>query len=361
MPQAIHQFVAGFATGDAISNSARMMRDVFLSWGKASWIFCDKKNVVADKKSAIRDLRDANAVIKPSDIAILHLSIGHPVNSLFASLHCRKVIVYHNITPSRYFQLISPPVAAVLESGRDDLKKLNSCADLNLAVSAYNAAEMTEAGYRDVGVLPLPIDVNSLTHGGCDPHTIERYRDGAFNILFVGRFVPNKKLEDLVKVLYYLNGIEPNVRLIHVGSTSGPSEAYFNLVKAAAMTLGLQNVSFQSSVPQGMLNAFYSCASAFLCMSEHEGFCAPLVEAMINHVPVFAMATSAIPETLGGAGVLFQPPADYMLIAETIAEVLHNDALRSAIVARQDARVEAMRNRDLAAELRSVLSPLIDG
>ena len=159
-------------------------------------------------------------------------------------------------------------------------------------------------------------------------------------------------------MMYYLTKIEPNVRFVHVGTEAG-AEAYYALVRAHGKALGLTNAMALKGVSQDALNTCYASAHAFLCMSEHEGFCAPLVEAMLHQVPVLSLASAAIPETLGGAGVLFEPPPDFPLIAETVAEVLHNDALRAQIIARQNKRIEALRARDLDADMKALFAPLL--
>lgn len=356
--RAIHQLVAGFRQGDAISNAASMMRDVFRSWGVRSDIYCIRDFVEKECRSDLGELSDLENTVAPDDVAILHLSIGCLANKIFPRLKCRKVIVYHNITPSKYFRVTSPGTALVLDEGRSDLVALAGVADLNVADSAYNALELVAAGYRDPKVLPLPIDLGMFNPEIVSPHAVSANSDGRINILFVGRIAPNKKVEDILTVMYYLTKVEPLVRFIHCGSF-GAAEAYLTMLEARVRALRLEDVYFNGLVSQAYLNACYKTAHAFLCLSEHEGFCAPLVEAMLYHVPVFALATSAVPETLGGAGVLFEPPADFPVIAETIAKVIHDNTLRDAIVAKQDARVDQIRNRDLNAELKALLSPLL--
>lgn len=356
--QTIHQLVAGFRFGDAISNAAIQMRKVFRGWGCRSDILSRWSSIASELRDDGRDLAEAASELGPDDIAVLHLSIGNPVNLAFRDLRCRKAIVYHNITPSKYFRHLNPATAADLDEGRRQLEMLAGAAELNLADSAYNAAELTAAGYRDAKVLPLPIDVDSFLRGGTDPHTRRLLGGGVYNVLFVGRWAPNKKIEDLLTVMYYLTKIEPNVRFVHVGAEAG-AEAYYALVRAHGKALGLTNAMALKGVSQDALNTCYASAHAFLCLSEHEGFCAPLVEAMLHQVPVLSLASSAIPETLGGAGVLFEPPPDFPLIAETVAEVLHNDALRTQIIARQNKRIETLRTRDLDAEMRTLFSPLL--
>lgn len=357
-PPAIHQFVAGFRQGDAISNAATLMQRHFRSWGRDAGIFCEKRRVSPHEREHVRDQAEAEASLRPDDVAILHLSIGSPVNAVFAKLRCRKAIIYHNVTPARYFRLFNPALAEQLAEGRRQAAALAGTAEVNLAVSAYNAAELTAMGYRDVDVLPLPINLAAIDPDQADPAMRRRLADGRPNVLFVGRCVPNKRIEDLLTVMHHLRRhVLPAARLVHVGSHAG-TEAYFGLLTARARTLGLHDTLFLGSVSQPQLNACYATARVLLCLSEHEGFCAPLLEAMLHDVPVVARAAAAVPETLAGAGVLLRT-ADPAVAAETVGRVLLDPALRAAILARQQARVAAWRARDLDRELRQALAPLL--
>ncbi len=362
MRQKIYQFVAGFRRGDAISTCALLMRSVFRSWGCEAEIVCGRNCVEPLDRHEVVFLDDAAARLGPDDVALLHLSIGTPTNLFFEKLVCRKAIDYHNVTPAKYFRFINTALAADLAEGRRHVERLRGAAAVNLADSAYNAAELTEAGYSNVRVLPLPIDIEALRPDPrqVDKATLDHFKDGAHrNVLFVGRLVPNKRIDDLVRALCVLRQIEPRARLVHVGAFQ-TGDLYSALVLASAKAMGVEDsVCLLGGVRQPVLNACYEAADAFLCLSEHEGFCAPLIEAMLHRVPVLSLASAAIPETLAGAGVLFAPPPDFPLIAETIAEVWRNPALREAILARQDRRVEQFRTRDLSAELREALAPLL--
>ncbi len=357
---AIHQLVAGFRHGDAISNAARVMRRRFRAWGHAADIVCEARRTAPQVRHEIRDLAEVAAAIRPSDIAILHLSIGSPVNLAFGALRCRKVVLYHNVTPSHYFRFCNPTLAGDLETGRRQAAALAGAAEVNLADSAFNAAELAAMGYRDVRVLPLTIDLDAFGSRQADAPLRRRLDDGTFNVLFVGRCVPNKKIEDLLTVMHYVQrNVEPAARLVLVGAHAG-LEAYYSLLMARVRALGLHDIRFLGAVTQPQLNACYATAHAFLCLSEHEGFCAPLIEAMLHGVPVLALRAAAVPETLAGAGVLFDQ-ADFPLIAETLGQIRHAAPLRLAILARQQIRIEAFRRRDLDAELRAALAPLLGG
>lgn len=355
--QAIHQFVAGFSNGDAISNEARVLRQLFRGWGHASEIYCELKRILPELRATTIDLATAAATIRPDDIVILHLSIGSPVNDAFAALNCRKAIIYHNITPPQFFQGVQQEIVHNLKKGLEQARMLAGKASVVMAVSQFNAGELEAMGHKSVKVLPLFLD-----RAGWEIPPNRRvtglYKDGKTNILFVGRCAPNKRIEDLLAAFYYFQKyVEPESRLIHVGSYAG-MERYYALLRTKAVELKLQNVFFAGSVRQDELNAYYNCAGAFLCLSEHEGFCIPVLEAMAHKVPVVAHAAAAIPETLGGAGILLAEK-NYDLVAETLGRVVRDDALRTAVVARQTERLSAYMKRDLHAELRANLQPLM--
>lgn len=357
---AIHQFTAGFAYSDAISNEARVFRDIFRRRGYDSEIFSETRNVNKTLRHEVKDASECAATVAQDDLVLLHLSIGSAVTDIFRQLPCRKAILYHNITPAHYFTFISAQTAAHLKAGRNQAASLAGVADVNMADSRFNAQELTKLGYADVKVLPIVMDVDTITRE-IDARTANLYNDGLHNILFVGRCTPNKKIEDLIRVFaFYQKTIEPQSRLIHVGSAAG-SERYQALLFSMIKDLGLRNVEFAGSVPQPVLNACYQQAHAFLCMSEHEGFCIPLIEAMLHNVPVVAHASAAIPETLDGSGIRLDERR-FDVAAEALHRVITDKSLREAVIADQAKRLERYQNRNLETELidhlQAVLPPL---
>lgn len=355
--RAIHQIVAGFANGDAISNEARALRTIFQSWGLAAPIYSEHKRILPELRGEARDLQTHRADFRPEDIVLLHLSIGSEVNDIFPTLPGRKVILYHNITPAEYFRGIQEQTAVLLERGRRQVAALAGTAEINLADSQYNADELTALGYAHPQVLPLVLDFGKL-RSRADRKVLRRYRDGRVNVLFVGRCAPNKRIEDLLNAFYYFQHyVQPHSRLIHVGSHAG-MEQYHALLLVRVRELQLKNVEFVGAVTQDGLNAYYQVARVFLSMSDHEGFCIPLLEAMVNDVPVMAYAAGAVPETLAGAGVLFREK-QFDLLAETLGRVTADETLRAAILQGQRARLARYEQRDLAAELKRLLAPLL--
>lgn len=354
---AIHQLTAGFTKGDAISNEAIVMRGLFRSWGYDSLIFCEPHRVLPQFRDQTCDAALAEKLIRPDDIAILHLSIGSAVNDIFATLNCRRAIVYHNMTPPGFFRGIQEQLARDLEWGQEQAKNLAGAAEVVMAVSQFNAEELKKIGYRQVRILPLLLDF-SMVSSKPDRAVLRRLVDGKTNVLFVGRGVPNKRIEDLLCAFYYFQKtVEPNSRFIHAGSYTG-LERYQALVQALARRLGVQNDIFPGNVSQAELNAFYTGAHLFLCMSEHEGFCIPLIESMARDVPVLAYAAAAVPETLNGAGMLFHEK-NWGNIAEMMGKMTKETDLRRAVIKKQRERLCRYESRYLADELKNLLLPLL--
>lgn len=357
--KAIHQFVAGFSKGDAISNEALALRAVFRSWGFQSDIFSELKRILPELRKHARNVTEYASTATPEDIVLLHLSIGSPVNDIFASLPCQKAILYHNATPSHYFDLVNKKTARDLARGREQIKSLANTATVNIADSKFNANELVELGYRNVKLLPLLLDIDRLCSAS-DRKTLKKFDDDTVNVLFVGRCAPNKRIEDALKTFYYFHkSVEPDSRFIHVGSFAG-TERYYYLLLTQARELGIDGfVHFAGSVPQSQLNAFYKCAHIFLCMSEHEGFCIPVIESMVHDVPVMAYAAAAVPETMDGAGILFHEKR-FDMIAEIMGRLIRDAAFRSAVIREQQKRLARHMGRNLASELRQHLAPLLN-
>jgi len=355
--KAIHQFVAGFCPGDAISNESILFRDIFRDWGYNSEIFCEECFTDKCSRHHIFDIHKFPTDFSNDDTVLLHLSMGSKVNNLFSKLSCKKAILYHNITPSNYFNFINKQTARNLKNGREQVADLFETADLNMADSRFNAAELESFGYKDVEILPLVLDFSMLTDD-IDNQFAKKLQDKKKNILFVGRCTPNKKIEDLLQVFaYYQKTIEPDSRLIHVGSHAG-SDRYYTLLTVMVKELGIKNVMFTGSVSQPELNACYANADAFLCMSEHEGFCIPLIESMLHEIPILAHASAAIPETMDGSGILMAE-RNFDVAAELLNQLVSNTKLRNAVIKQQSERLARYRNRDLQAELKQHLSKLI--
>lgn len=352
----IHQFTAGFSRGDAISQEALSLRAAFRGWGVESLLFSEVRRIQADLRREVCDAALAPSRCGPGDVALLHLSIGSPVNRVFQSLPCRKVIWYHNITPPHFYSRWQPSTAWALEQGVAQARALAGAADLNWAASRFNAEELTRLGFRDVACFPL-ICESVRQVGKPDRAACRAWRDGRTNVLFVGRVAPNKRFEDLLTAFaYFQRTVEPESRLLLAGSWAG-CERYRQFLAAQVRRLALQRVEFLGPVPPALLEAAYAAADLFLCLSEHEGVGIPLLEAMARDVPVIAYAAAAVPETLDGAGLL-ATRKDYPVLAEWMGRLARDRGLREAVLAGQRARVARLADRDWRGDLRARLAPV---
>ncbi len=351
-PAAIHQLLAGFAQGDAISHEALAIRDIIRSAGFSSELFAPEDRIAPDTGDACQPLQDYQG--QPSDIVIGHYSIDSASNGAFLLSPSRKILIYHNITPPEYFEAFDPAIAAQLAQARITLKKFALHADTVWADSAFNASELKELGIPNVKIFPLLFQSTGLDTPS-DPAVLAKFAVPMKNILFVGRIAPNKCVEELITAFaWFHKNIEPQSRLIIVGSErSAPS--YYAMLKMYAAEMELDTVFFERFASPAGLSAYYQIADCFATTSRHEGYCLPLVEAMVKGIPVVARRTGGTPEAMGGAGVLFD---DFR--AEELAELMglmcHDNALRQTVLASQQKRVTEVLNRPVRDELLALIS-----
>jgi glycosyltransferase involved in cell wall biosynthesis len=326
-------------------------------WGCESEIYCESRHVGPTEERLCRDYRISPAPGDPSDITIYHYSIGSALTDFFVNLKGRKVLIYHNITPDVWFRGIDEVKAQSLRAGREGLKRIAGVPDVALGVSEFNRRELEAFGFKRTAVLPLILDHGKLAKGP-DAKFMKRYGDGITNVLFTGRMAPNKRIEDLIKAFYYYRTtINPNSRLLLAGSLIG-MDRYTSCLRSLITMLDLPDVTFFNHVTDAELYALYRTAGVFLCMSEHEGFCIPLLEAIHFRVPVIAYAAAAIPETLDGTGILVREK-DHPAIAEMMDEVCRDRRLRDAIVEKQSARLDDFSPESIERRLKEILSPWI--
>ncbi len=353
----IHQLLAGFQPGDAISNYALEIQKIFRSWGHESLIFVLPSGLDRRMEDCSLPLSAHREHSSPENILIYHFGIGSSATDYFKTIPDVKAVIYHNLTPAHFFAVLKPELASVLKQGREELLELARVCDLGLAVSEYNRKELVEAGFRSTFTVPLTLDWTTLD-GEFDRSLVKRYRTNREKIVFVGRVVPNKKIEDLLKFFYYFKLLKPEAMLFIVGKSAG-YEKYYDYLQTMIVELELTDVVFSGHISQAKLLAYYRMASLFLCLSEHEGFCMPLMECMQLGIPVMAYAAAAVPDTLGGAGVLIREK-NYPEIAE-MAALLHDDeGFRRKIVEGQYRRLKEFRSISLEEKLREHLTRMMN-
>jgi glycosyltransferase involved in cell wall biosynthesis len=355
MAASVHQLLAGFAAGDAISHEATAIRDLCRHHHISSEIFAPPDRIAPESKQECRPLEEYRQ--GPSDIAICHYSIASPVTEAFLSSPAKKAVIYHNITPAEFYRPFDATITEQLTQARAGLKDTVLRADAVWADSAFNASELRAMGVENVKVFPL-LFTPAILDLPPDPAVLGRFATPMKNILFVGRLAPNKCIEDLITAFAWFNKrIEPQSRLLIVGSDRSTS-AYFAMLKMYAGELELPNVCFQRFASPEGLSAYYNLAHLFVTTSRHEGYCLPLVEAMYKGVPAIARRTGGTPEAMGGAGVLYDglKPEE---LAELFAFVLTDDAVRREILESQQKRIREILERPVWKEFSSLLSQFV--
>ncbi len=353
----IDQILPAFTGGDAISNYAVELRKFFQNWGYHSEIFVPAANYNAGIDQVCRPLSEHSRLSSSEDIIIYHFSIGDITADYFPKADGIKIIIYHNITPAHYFAIVKPEMAIALKQGRQKLLELASVTDLALGVSEYNRKELEAAGFRRTGVIPLTINWSGMD-GEPDRDLINKYRGKGEIILFVGRVVPNKKIEDLLKAFYHFKLIKPKASLVLLGNYRDTPD-YYEFLQRIIQELDLKDVIFTGHTTHDELLAYYKLASVYLCLSEHEGFCLPLMEAMQFGIPVMAYAAAAVPDTMAGSGVLVKEK-NYPAIAEMAALICDNPEFRQKIIKGQYRRLDEFRSFPLEEKLKEMLSPWIN-
>ena len=342
-----HQVLVAAAPGDAVTNEALLLRSALrsLDWVGESEVFARYVDPALAGDVLPLDGYAERSPAGPAaarDLLVVHASIGEPaVAALLAGRPEPIVLVYHNIAPSASFRPYDPAFADLLDGGRRELAALRPRVALALADSAFNAADLESMGYAGVRVSPLVVDAAALTRLEPDPATTEELAavEGPV-VLFVGQLLPHKRPDLLVQAYHVLaTYLEPRARLVLVGP--GRLPRYRRAVERYVDELGLTGARVVGPVGDAALAAFYRRADAFVTASDHEGFCVPVLEAMAFGVPVVARACGAVPGTAGGAALLVPPGDDPLVLAEALAAVVGDAALRAALVERGRARLGA--------------------
>jgi glycosyltransferase involved in cell wall biosynthesis len=343
----VHQVLATLGYGDAIGHEALGIQRVLRGAGYESEIFVETADPRLEDRTI--DYRELVGAVAPSDLLIHHFSIGSRASRTAYALPGRMALVYHNITPPDYFIGIHKDLVKLCFRGRRELTAYINRSALALGDSEYNRQELEALGFRSTGVLPVVPDFSHLD-GVPDRFLAAGFDDEWTNIIFVGRVIPNKKFEDVIRAFHaYRTRHNPRARLLLVGSYSG-FERYLAMLQTLIARLGTPDVHFLGHVSNDELTALYDVADLFLCASEHEGFCVPIVEAFYKHIPVLAYAATAVPATMDGGGVLYDTQ-DALDIARLMEAVLDDARIEDAVVESQDAALQRLRRRDFGGTL----------
>lgn len=336
-PRAIHQIMPAFLYADALGNQADRIRVQLRQWGYESQIYTQ----IRDRRWTDPGLEVSRYRSHPDQVVIFHYSIGSPLTAQVLKLTDRVVPYYHNVTPPEFLRGYNPELARLLDQGQRELD-LFAGVPYALAASEFNRQEMLARGFAYVDVLPYFVTFDALrasAHSPIGQAVTTRLASNQVNVLFVGRLVPNKRQDDLIRAMrYYQRLIDPDAHLLLVGGDAN-APGYRLELQTLIDALGVQNVELAGSIGlREGLGGYYQAATAFVCLSEHEGFCVPLLEAMAFDVPVIAFKSTGVPYALGEAGLkLDNKRSD--VVGEAIGLVHADSILRKRLIVAQRHRL----------------------
>jgi len=347
----VHQVSAGAAPRDAITHHLLAAREVIRGMGLRSELFTEEGRIHPGLLGQVHPHTAWERVARPGDVAILHYSIASPAFfwMLDRGVHC--AIHYHNITPAELLWEDAPAIALECALGRRRLAELAGRMRGVAAVSAFNAAELEALGFAEasvLGVMRPPLPAASRR---------PRVPGSPLRLLFVGRGVPNKAQHHLIPALAALGQAGADAELWLVGTWEG-IPAYERRCRALAAQLGVDGrVRFTGSVEEDELAQAYADADCFVCLSDHEGFCMPALEAMGASLPIVAYAAGALPETVGRAGIVLDDKRP-SLVAEAVMEAVGNARLAVAMEAGRREQLDHYAPEALAGNLRTFVGGL---
>ena len=357
---AVHQFVPTLAPRDAVGGHYMRVRTALRAAGYASDIYAmDARGELSREAKPFQTFTGGRAG-EPTWLCY-HSSIGSPIADFVAARSESLIVDYHNITPAAYFDRWEPGLAVYLRAGRRQLRRLAPRTTLGIADSAYNAQELDELGFRRTRVVPILFDRTDL-HVEIDAAARDRLAaerpDGSSTWLFVGQVGPHKAQHDIVKAFaIYRRDYDAHARLRIVGRSMCPG--YTRALVAYVDALGLTDaVDITGSVEDAVLGAHYATADVYVCLSEHEGFCVPLLEAMHHDLPVVAYRAGAVPETLGAGGLLLDSK-DPLTVATAVERVLRDAPVRAALVSAGHERLSYFDLAHSEATLRQAISSVV--
>jgi len=338
----VHQILATLGYGDAIGHEVLGIRRALRAAGFDSEIIVETVDPRLEDLTV--DYRDLVGAVTSDDVLIHHFSLGSRASRTAFALPCRMILVYHNITPPEYFLGIHDQLVRQCYHGRRELRPYIARCDLALGDSEFNRQELDALGFAPTAVLPVVPDFSHLETVP-DPRIAEAYDDEWTNILFVGRLVPNKRPDNLIRFFHtYKTLYNHRSRLIIAGAYGG-FEGYLAQLHALIAALGVDDVHILGQVTDEELTALYDVADLFLCASEHEGFCVPLIESFYKRVPVLAYAATAVPATLDGGGILYET-RDPRRVAALMEALVSDGDLLDRVLDAQDAALDRLLAQD---------------
>ncbi|HCB34074.1 MAG TPA: hypothetical protein DEP69_02565 [Acidimicrobiaceae bacterium] len=298
--RSVHQVLPTLSPRDAVGNHTVRLQQVLLGLGVESGIYAH--NIHPEMKHRCAPLKELPT---DADVVLYQLSLGSYAAEAWARHDGRKLVNYHNITPTELIAGWHPVLGTEVRLGREQMARYADLCEHAICDSEFNRRELQELGYRSTETIPVLFDVDSTPPRPSTARRIERRRSRgpATQVLFVGRCAPNKCQHELVAVVHCLREMFGHDAHLHlVGDESLPAyrRVVGTVVKESRMA---RHVTFYGSAKPDVLAALYRGADVFCCVSDHEGFCIPVIEAMRHDLPVVAFDSSAVGDTVGDGGL----------------------------------------------------------
>lgn len=349
----IIQLVSSLNYGDAVGNEVIAFKRTLQEQGYATEIYTNNihKKIQPDMAKLYKDMPP----LRENDLVIYHYASECDISKDIKNFPCKVILRYHNVTPPEFFHGYDANAEKATANGLRQVKEIRPYIDFCLPVSKFNMDDLKAMGYTcPMEVLPILIRFDDYAQEP-DQSVIDKYTtDGYTNLLFVGRMAPNKKVEDVVSAFaVYKESYDKTARLFLVGSFQEEDKYYQHLLRHIKK-LGVEDVIFPGHISFSAILSYYRIADVFLCMSEHEGFCVPLVEAMYFDVPVVAYNKCAVPDTMGHSGVVVAEK-NYEQIAQIIHEIVSDEDVKERMIGRQNTR---LKDFDLAKLKRKFVAIL---
>lgn len=344
----IFQIVSSLNYGDAVGNDVMTIQKFLREKGYKTGIFANHVHRKIPRGTAFSIGKMPK--LRKNDIILYHFASEDPLTQVIKEAPCKVILRYHNVTPPRFFKGFDINAEHNTKKGLRQIKELAPYIDYGIVVSEFNKSNLREMGYTcPIDVAPILIQFDDYKK---EPNqdVIDEYNDGKTNIVFVGRMAPNKKVEDVISSFAeYKKTYDKDARLFLVGNFN-ENDKYYQFLLKHIKKLGVQDVIFPGHIPFDEILAYYSIADIFLCMSEHEGFCVPLVEAMFFNVPIIAYDSCAVPNTLDGTGVLIKDK-NWDEIAAQMNKIISDDAYRSDLLDGETKRLQEFDNEIIGNQI----------
>jgi glycosyltransferase involved in cell wall biosynthesis len=326
----VDQILCAAGPVDAVTNQALAYRRLFTQWGWSGRDFAPvtAPGLAPGTVAPLHQLRPERA-----DRVVIHYS-GYAPGLVELIARCpHTLLLSHNVTPPRYFWTDDPAEAVRCQLATEQLGRLAAVASQVAGVSRYNACQLYELSGREAQVIPILFDRSLL------PTVTANGLAAPPAVLFVGRLVPHKRQDLVIRAFARWRDRARGGRLVLIGT---PLSAEFAAsLRRLADALAPGAVSFESALGATDLWRRYRQAGAFVCLSEHEGFGIPLLEAFHFGLPVIARDAGAVGEVVGNAGVLLSEADGVAVVAELLAIVMSDAELRAELARRGAQRLAA--------------------